>query len=51
MTITAKQIEQLSRIYNTMLTIETKGENTLVMSDCLRALYQLIQEIQPQKET
>ena len=42
MTITKEQVEQLTRIYNTMLNIGTKGEDTLVMADCLRALEQVI---------
>ena len=46
MMITQEQLIQLSRIYNTLLTIETKGENTLIMADCVRALQQLAQEIQ-----
>ena len=45
MTITREQLEQLSRIYNTMLEIRTKGEDTLIMSDCLRALEQVIKDI------
>lgn len=42
MNITQEQLEQLTRIYNTMLEINTKGESTLVMADCLRALEQTI---------
>lgn len=42
MAITREQLEQLTRIYNTMLQIGTKGEDTLVMADCLRALEQTI---------
>lgn len=34
--------EQLIRIYNTLLEIHTKGEDTLVMADCLRALKKVI---------
>ena len=45
MTITREQLEQLTRIYNTMLNIGTKGEDTLIMSDCLRALEQVIVQI------
>ena len=45
MTITREQLEQLTRIYNTMLNIGTKGEDTLVMADCLRALEQVIMQI------
>ena len=46
MTIAREQVEQLTRIYNTMLTINTKGEDTLIMADCLRALEQVIVQIQ-----
>ena len=46
--ISEEQLIQLSRIYNTLLTIETKGENTIVMGDCLRAFQQSVQEIQKQ---
>ena len=42
MNITQEQLEQLTRIYNTMLEISTKGENTLIMADCLRALEQTV---------
>ena len=28
----------LQQVYNLLLTIETKGENTLKMSECIRAL-------------
>lgn len=45
MTITKEQLEQLTRIYNTMLNIGTKGEDTLIMADCLRALEQVIVQV------
>ena len=45
MTITKEQVEQLTRIYNTMLEVHTKGEDTLIMADCLRALEQTIRAI------
>ena len=45
MTITREQVEQLTRIYNTMLEIRTKGEDTLVMADCLRALEQVVNQV------
>lgn len=50
MTITKEQLEQLVRIYNTMLTIGTKGEDTLTMADCLRALEQIIVNINKNTE-
>lgn len=34
--------ELLLRIYNTLLLIETKGESTMLMADCLRGLQTVI---------
>lgn len=45
MNITKEQIEQLTRVYNTLFEITTKGEDTLVMADCIRAFQQVIIEI------
>lgn len=45
MNITKEQIEQLTRVYNTLFEITTKGEDTLVMADCIRAFQQAIIEI------
>ena len=45
MTITPEQLEQFIRIYNTLFQISTKGEETLIMADCLRALDQNITSI------
>jgi hypothetical protein len=50
MKITNEHIEQLTRIYNTFLTIETRGENTLIMADCLRALERVILDISKKPE-
>ena len=44
--MTKFQLEQLVRIYNTLTTISTKGEDTLIMADCLRAFRKVIEEIQ-----
>lgn len=41
-----QQLEQLIKIYNTLTTISTKGEDTLVMADCLRAFRYSISELQ-----
>lgn len=35
---------KLQRLYNTMLGIETKGNSTKTMADCLRYLEQMILE-------
>lgn len=51
MNITQEQLDQLTRIYNTMLEISTKGENTLVMADCLRALEDIIILIKKQSNS
>ena len=51
MRITKEQIDQLTRIYNTMFEIQTKGEDTLVMADCLRALEQIIISIKNNTES
>lgn len=40
----------LGQVYNTLLNINTKGEDTLAMSACLQALYKLIVELNEQGE-
>ena len=45
--MTQEQINQLIRIYNTLCTVETKGENTIIMGECLRAIQLLAAEIKP----
>lgn len=49
-TITMEQLQQLTRIYNTLLEVQTKGENTLIMADSLRAFEQIIKEIAQNEE-
>lgn len=41
--MTDKNVELLGQIYNAMANISTKGEDTLVMAECLRALAQILQ--------
>lgn len=41
--------ENLIKLYNTLLTIETKGSNTKTMADCLRFIEQLISQEQNNK--
>lgn len=45
MKITKEQLEQLARIYNTLLEVKTKGEDTFFMADSLRALEKVIKDI------
>ena len=33
---------ELAKLYNSLLTIETKGQHTMTMANCLRFLEQLI---------
>ena len=35
-------VNELRRLYNTLLLIETKGENTKIMAQCLQFIEQLI---------
>ena len=44
--MTKSQLEQLIRIYNTLTTISTKGEDTIIMADCLTTLRPLVLELQ-----
>ena len=37
-----EQLTVLSQIYNTMLLVETKGENTMIMAECIKALQMVI---------
>lgn len=41
----------LSKIYNSLTLISTRGEDTLIMADCLRALYSYINEQNTYTET
>lgn len=43
-----ENLNTLIKLYNTLLLVNTKGEDTLTMSDCLRALAQLIVDEQKQ---
>ena len=35
-------VNELVKLYNTLLMVETKGESTKIMSDCIRFIEQLI---------
>lgn len=41
--------EALMQIFNALNRISTKGENTLIMADCLRALAEVINKYDEQK--
>ena len=44
------KLETLSRIYNTLLLVNTRGEDTLVMADCLNAMRSFITNEQKELE-
>lgn len=37
-------VQDLTRLYNTLLLISTKGEDTMIMAECLKALQKVIEE-------
>ena len=47
--MTQEQIITLAQIYNSLMTIETKGSSTRTMAKCLEALQNLVMEIQGEK--
>ena len=48
--MTQNQFIQLNKIYNTLSLIQTSGENTIIMGDCLKATKELINEIGQEME-
>ena len=48
--MTYEKLETSSRIYNTLLLVNTKGEDTLTMADCLKALRNFILTNQSKEE-
>lgn len=39
-----KQVNDLSKVYNTLLLISTRGDDTMIMAECIKALRQIIEE-------
>lgn len=48
--MTKSNYEMLGQIYSAMGQISTKGEDTLIMADCLRAVNQLLMEEKPAED-
>lgn len=42
---------ELLKLYNTLLTIETRGESTKIMADCLRFIEQLRDKVKEESST
>ena len=36
-------VENLVRLKNTLMSVETKGNNTVIMADCLRFIDQMVE--------
>lgn len=39
-----KHVQDLTRLYNTLLLISTRGEETMIMAECLKTLQQVVEE-------
>lgn len=44
-------VENLMRLKNTLMNVETKGNNTLIMADCLRFIDQMVEAYSAEKNT
>lgn len=42
--MTKENIEILGRIFTALGSVSTKGEDTIIMADCLRAFQQVLQD-------
>ena len=47
--MTQEQLVTLAQIYITLMTIDTRGSNTMIMASCLEALKELIIQLQREK--
>lgn len=48
--MTMEQANQLINIYNALLQISTKGEDTIIMAECLISLKTLLPQLKVDKE-
>lgn len=44
--MTQELLEQLIKTYNTLLLVSTKGEDTMIMGQCLTSMRNILMEIQ-----
>lgn len=45
-----EQIQQLINIYNTMLQVHTCGEDSFLMTDCMRLFFKTIKELSAEQK-
>ena len=48
--MTKAQYDVLAQVFNALQAIDTKGQNTIIMADVLRALQQLMASVQIEAE-
>lgn len=48
--MTNEQKMRLAQIYNTLMTVQTNGENSFIMTDCMRALQTLMIDLNKEAE-
>ena len=48
--MTLEQANQLVNIYNNLLLVNTRGEDTMIMGECLLALKALMSQIKVEKK-
>ena len=41
-----KYLEQFAKIYNTLLLVSTRGEDTVIMGQCLTAAREMLMQLQ-----
>ena len=44
-TVKSEELEQMVRIYNTLLNVKTSGEDSFIIVDCLRAFEEVMKAI------
>ena len=44
-------VENLVRLKNTLMSVETKGNSTVIMADCLRFIDQMVEVYSAEKNT
>jgi hypothetical protein len=49
--MTQEIMEQLMKIYNTLLLVSTKGEDTVIMGQCLAAMRQVLTDLTQNAES
>ena len=42
--MTEQQVNDLTKLYNTLLLISTRGDDTMIMAECIKAFRKIIEE-------